>query len=234
MLGANVAAASSENDEANLDQSRKLQKKFGFNSSLLLNLQGESGLTPEKVDRKNTQESEQYSKHAQLTAGLNAFANVTSTAGASFPDLNALKTMQSRQQNYQKSLAAKVKDRLQQEEQEPVDSLSNSSLGTDDENDPDGSRASTTRKLNRIEKKIQQPNLSKKERRLLQNRKSALKCRLKKQDQLANLKGKVDVLVEENGSLKEHVSTSTQFQNFWCVSSKKIFFLFINHKNGQR
>lgn len=44
------------------------------------------------------------------------------------------------------------------------------------------SDGSTTRKLIKIEKKIQRTNLSKRERRLLQNRKSALKCRLKKQD----------------------------------------------------
>lgn len=48
--------------------------------------------------------------------------------------------------------------------------------------DSDGSEGSTTRKLQKIEKKIKSGNLTKKERRLLQNRKSALKCRLKKQD----------------------------------------------------
>jgi hypothetical protein len=41
--------------------------------------------------------------------------------------------------------------------------------------------SSTNNQLFRIEKKIQQPDLTKRERRLLQNRKSALKCRLKKQ-----------------------------------------------------
>ena len=44
------------------------------------------------------------------------------------------------------------------------------------------SQGSTARKINQIEKKIRASNLSKRERRLLQNRKSALKCRLKKQD----------------------------------------------------
>ena len=49
-----------------------------------------------------------------------------------------------------------------------------------DHEDSDGSEGSTTRKLQKIEKKIKSGNLTKKERRLLQNRKSALKCRLKK------------------------------------------------------
>lgn len=39
---------------------------------------------------------------------------------------------------------------------------------------------STNNQLFLIEKKIQQADLTKRERRLLQNRKSALKCRLKK------------------------------------------------------
>jgi hypothetical protein len=42
------------------------------------------------------------------------------------------------------------------------------------------SRDSTTFKLKKLEKKIRNKDLSKRERRLLQNRKSALKCRLKK------------------------------------------------------
>lgn len=44
------------------------------------------------------------------------------------------------------------------------------------------SKGSTTLKLSKIERKIQRTDLTKRERRLLQNRKSALKCRLKKQD----------------------------------------------------
>jgi hypothetical protein len=51
------------------------------------------------------------------------------------------------------------------------------------------SGGSTTRKLSKIEKKIQRNDLTKRERRLLQNRKSALKCRLKKQDHLERTKG---------------------------------------------
>lgn len=39
---------------------------------------------------------------------------------------------------------------------------------------------STTIKLKKLENKIRNKDLSKKERKLLQNRKSALKCRLKK------------------------------------------------------
>ena len=68
------------------------------------------------------------------------------------------------------------------------------------------SEGSTTRKLLNIEKKIQRHDLSKRERRLLQNRKSALKCRLKKQNQLEKLKGQVDKLIGETRTLKEKVS----------------------------
>lgn len=100
----------------------------------------------------------------------------------------------------------------------------------DDENDPDAdnlrmgddslsdnssdmglSKGSVTRKLSKIEKKISRGDLSKRERRLLQNRKSALKCRLKKQDQLERLKSLVDRLSGENRSLKEKVSSSSSF-----------------------
>ena len=54
------------------------------------------------------------------------------------------------------------------------DSASNSSGGSD------LSHGSTTKKLVKIEKEIQRTDLSKRQKRLLQNRKSALKCRLKK------------------------------------------------------
>jgi hypothetical protein len=47
--------------------------------------------------------------------------------------------------------------------------------------------------------------LSKRERRLLQNRKSALKCRLKKQQELDKMKKHVDKLASENRELKEKV-----------------------------
>lgn len=108
-----------------------------------------------------------------------------------------------------KGLAAKVAERIQQEEKEDNASLSGSLMGSegiDFANDMEGSRAATTRQLNRIEKKIQCKNLSKKDRRLLQNRKSALKCRLKKQDQFTSLHQKVDSLAEDNAKLREHVS----------------------------
>ena len=53
---------------------------------------------------------------------------------------------------------------------------------SDNSSDMGLSKGSVTRKLSKIEKKISRGDLSKRERRLLQNRKSALKCRLKKQD----------------------------------------------------
>lgn len=67
---------------------------------------------------------------------------------------------------------------------------------------------STNNQLFLIEKKIQQPDLTKRERRLLQNRKSALKCRLKKQQELDKMKKQVDKLSSENRELKEKVSHS--------------------------
>ncbi|CDW71993.1 bzip transcription factor [Stylonychia lemnae] len=73
----------------------------------------------------------------------------------------------------------------------------------DDLSDDD---SSTNNQLFKIEKKIQQPDLSKRERRLLQNRKSALKCRLKKQQELDKMKKQVDKLAQENRELKEKIS----------------------------
>ncbi len=51
-----------------------------------------------------------------------------------------------------------------------------------------------------------QPDLTKRERRLLQNRKSALKCRLKKQNELDKMKNEVDKISYENRELKEKVN----------------------------
>ena len=68
-----------------------------------------------------------------------------------------------------------------------------------DKNDHDDSQSddsadsqdSTARKLRIIERKIRTSNLTKRERRLLQNRKSALKCRIKKQDQQERLRNQI-------------------------------------------
>ena len=55
--------------------------------------------------------------------------------------------------------------------------------------DLDRELSATNTQLFKIERKIQQgTDLSKRERRLLQNRKSALKCRLKKQQELDKMK----------------------------------------------
>jgi predicted nucleic acid-binding Zn-ribbon protein len=80
--------------------------------------------------------------------------------------------------------------------------LSDSEGGSDIERDLDA----TNTQLFRIERKIQQgTDLTKRERRLLQNRKSALKCRLKKQQELDKMKKQVDKLANENRELKEKV-----------------------------
>jgi hypothetical protein len=71
------------------------------------------------------------------------------------------------------------------------------------------SKGSTTLKLSKIERKIQRTDLTKRERRLLQNRKSALKCRLKKQDQMERLRGQVEKLSQDNRSFKEKVSIAS-------------------------
>lgn len=66
--------------------------------------------------------------------------------------------------------------------------------------------SATNTQLFKIEKKIQQgTDLSKRERRLLQNRKSALKCRLKKQQELDKMKKHVEKFSSENRELKEKV-----------------------------
>jgi len=82
-----------------------------------------------------------------------------------------------------------------------LDSVSNDS-GTSSQ-----SQGSTARKLDQIEQKIRRSNLSKRERRLLQNRKSALKCRLKKQGQLERLEVQVERMAADNRQLKERVSS---------------------------
>ena len=77
----------------------------------------------------------------------------------------------------------------------------------------------TNTQLFKIERKIQQgTDLSKRERRLLQNRKSALKCRLKKQQELDKMKRQVDKLQGENRELKEKVSVSV-IEIFLCQIS---------------
>ena len=81
------------------------------------------------------------------------------------------------------------------------DTLSNMS------DESEHSRSSFTKKLTQIEKEINRNDLSKREKRLLQNRKSALKCRLKKQDFLERIRGQLDKTNSENLSLKEEIAS---------------------------
>ena len=93
-----------------------------------------------------------------------------------------------------------------QSDLEDGDSLSDDSM-TDDSADIERDLSVTNTQLFKIERKIQQgTDLTKRERRLLQNRKSALKCRLKKQTELDKMKRQVDKLASENRDLKEKVS----------------------------
>lgn len=62
-------------------------------------------------------------------------------------------------------------------------------------------------KMTMLEKRIADPGLSKKDRRLLQNQKSALKLKLKNKDVLTGCQGKLDRMMQENTSLKEHAAT---------------------------
>ena len=126
--------------------------------------------------------------------------NEDSSNGVPCDDVGKPKDSQSgKASSNRKSTAANLKD----EEHDNLDSMSDFS---DAGKGGYASEDSTQRKLTSIEKRIATANLSKKERRLLQNRKSALKCRLKKQDQLSGFKGKLEKISAENVSLKEHVS----------------------------
>lgn len=84
--------------------------------------------------------------------------------------------------------------------------LDDDSLMNDSSVDIEKELSATNTQLFKIEKKIQQgTDLSKRERRLLQNRKSALKCRLKKQQELDKMKKHVEKFSSENRELKEKV-----------------------------
>ena len=88
------------------------------------------------------------------------------------------------------------------DEEENSDSFDNS----DDYDNSGQGNSSNHQQLFRIERKIKEGGeLNKRERRLLQNRKSALKCRLKKQEELEKMKDVVDRLSLENRELKEKV-----------------------------
>ena len=74
-------------------------------------------------------------------------------------------------------------------------------------------------KLQRIEKMIADKSLSKHDRRLLQNKKSALKCRLKKENQLTSMNGEVERLSQENNKLKEKVSIAVMSRHLTFLLS---------------
>ena len=83
-----------------------------------------------------------------------------------------------------------------------IDELSNLS-----DAESEHSRTSFTKKLNQIETQINRTDLSKREKRLLQNRKSALKCRLKKQGFLEKIREQLHNSHQDNVQLKEEVSS---------------------------
>ena len=88
----------------------------------------------------------------------------------------------------------------------PLAALSDDSDGEGDASDLDGDDddlESAMRKLNKIDKKIKKGGLTKKERRLLQNRKSALKCRIKKEQEETKVRRDLDKLSEENEDLRK-------------------------------
>ena len=62
------------------------------------------------------------------------------------------------------------------------------------------------KKLASIEEQIGDKSLSRYQRRLLQNRKSALTCRLRKHDQLDDTRRKLDKMSRANWELKSQVS----------------------------
>ena len=82
---------------------------------------------------------------------------------------------------------------------------------SDDDDDllEDMSYDSANSKLFRIEKNgTNSSDTGKRHRRLLQNRKSALKCRLKKMGELDCMKGEVEDLADQNKELAEKVKAS--------------------------
>jgi 5-bromo-4-chloroindolyl phosphate hydrolysis protein len=68
----------------------------------------------------------------------------------------------------------------------------------DEEDDFEGA----TRKLKSISKIIKKGGLTRKELRLLQNRKSALKCRIKKEQETYRVKKQLHALQAENEDLQ--------------------------------
>lgn len=90
--------------------------------------------------------------------------------------------------------------------------LSNGNIDNDDcqsmsSNDSDGSKTKTLTKLQKIEQQIKSNKVSKKERRLLQNRKSALKCRLKKQNAFQNKDVMLEKMKQQNKKLSEQCAS---------------------------
>ena len=61
-------------------------------------------------------------------------------------------------------------------------------------------------KLGEIEQEIQRDDLKDREKKLLQNRKSVMKMNIKKQNQLENLKRRLDQINNDNAMLREEVS----------------------------
>ena len=93
---------------------------------------------------------------------------------------------------------------------------SSSSSSEDDSKNIDGSvmKARHHRKLNELQRQINLETTDKSKKRLLQNRKSALKCKLREKRQMQRLRQKVRDLRMEKDKLKEQMSAVQAMVDF--------------------
>lgn len=81
---------------------------------------------------------------------------------------------------------------------QPTDQRVDDSSSLDSDEEACRDLESAHRQLRKIDKKIRSKGVTKKERRLLQNRKSALKCRLKKDQEMMKVRKQLEGLTQEN------------------------------------
>lgn len=134
--------------------------------------------------------------HAFESEALGPAAVVTSAPRESLHDKNISEVTQILFPNHQKAHFPPLQAALSE------DSDGDDGDGSDIDGDDDDLE-SALRKLNKIDKKIKRGGLSKKDRRLLQNRKSALKCRIKKEQEETKVRRDLDKLSEENEELRK-------------------------------